>query len=129
MKVSKWFADDLPTAARIWAAAAGATGAFAPRYIADALIKGRDLLAAAIEGTQRATEEAREKDWPPPLGCEIIVRQGLVALVWEAKKHEIYLIQNLVDKQDWEIAIYCHHSETPEGCERVQAAEEMEAAL
>lgn len=126
MKIPSWFTADLPAAARIWAAAAGAAGAFAPRHIADALIEGRNLFEAALEGTRRATEEAGE-GWPPPRGCEILIFRGRAALVWKTERHQIFLEQDRLIPEDWLVTIHCYH--TPGDCERVIAAEAMEASL
>jgi len=123
MNIPNWFSDELPIAARIWAAAAGTAGAFAPRHIRDALIEGHNLFNAAIEGTRRATEEAGE-GWPPPRGCEIIVSEGRAALVWKTERHEIVLNQDPVISGNWVVTIYCYHDETPY-CERLLAAEEL----
>lgn len=126
MNIPNWFSDELPIAARIWAAAAGTAGALAPRHIADALIEGYNLFGAALEGTRRATEEAGE-GWPPPRGCEIIVSQGEAALVWKTERHEISLTREPIISGNWVVTIHCYH--TPGDCERVMAAEAMEASL
>ena len=125
MKISNWFAGDLPTAARIWAAAAGTAGAFAPRHIADALIWGRNLFEAALEGTRRATEEAGEEDWPPPRGCEISVFRGRATLIWKTERHEIILAQDPIISESWVVGIHCYHDDMPEGCERLLAANKV----
>src|SRR5690606_38388032 len=102
---------------------AGTAGAYAPRHIRDALIEGRNLFDAAIEGTRRAMEES-EEGWPAPRGCEIIVSQGRAALVWRTERHEISLSQDPISSEDWVVVIHCYHDETPY-CERLLAAEEL----
>lgn len=112
--------DVLPAAAHIWAAAAGTAGAFAPRHIVDALLEGRDLFSAAIEGTRRADQEVDE-DWPSPRGCEILVESGVAYLLWETERHRILLSPASV-ADEWGVIIRCRHHRDG-GCDRIQAAE------
>lgn len=113
-----WLYDGaLPAAAHVWAAAAGGTGVSVPRYIADALVEGHDMLSAAIESTRRAHQETGD-DWPPPQGCEIFVDHGVASLLWEAEGHRIHL--GPTPGGVWNVTIECH---SEGACDRIRIAE------
>lgn len=116
------FSGDLESAARIWAAAAGAAGAYAPRHIRDALLEGYSLCGAAIEGTRRAAEET-EAGEPAPRGCDLWVNPGLVTLAWITEGHQILLSFDSSSAR-WVVEMDCFYDlcSTPGACRRVMAA-------
>ena len=78
------FSGALNVAASIWAAAAGACGAYAPQHIADALCAHpADLVAAVRAGCAAAKADADEEGGCAPRGCSVdFGTQGEEELVW-----------------------------------------------
>lgn len=90
--------SDTECAARAWEAAAAIAGAMAPRHIADALIAGSDLLAAALAGTAAAQAQHEEDvrgGWsgPAPRGVDIAIHGGRATrLTWSSDHHVVALV-------------------------------------